>query len=380
MSTDPIAEALAHLPLIDHHVHGALREAPDAEQFELLLTESDRLGPERTSTFDSQIGFAVRRWCAPLLGLPAHCDPADYLSRRTELGAEHVNRLLLTASGVGHWLVETGFRGELIHGTDGMRELSGAPSDEVVRLEPIAEELALAGVPASEFDSLYRDALRTRTEHAVGVKSIIGYRFGLDFDPAPPDASEVSAAAGRWFADVERTGRARLEDPVLLRHLVWCAVERALPIQFHVGYGDPELNLARCDPLHLTDFLKVVRPRGVPVMLLHNYPFQRNAGYLAQVFPDVYFDVGLGVNYTGARSVAVVRESLELAPFAKILFSTDAWGLAELHYLGAQLWRRAMVAALSGFVAQDEWSAPDAVRVATMIGVENARRVYGLQS
>ena len=196
---------------------------------------------------------------------------------------------------------------------------------------------------------------------------------------APPDASEVSAAAGRWFADVERTGRARLEDPVLLRHLVWCAVERALPIQFHVGYGDPELNLARCDPLHLTDFLKVVRPRRVPVMLLHNYPFQRNAGYLAQVFPDVYFDVGLGVNYTGARSVAVVRESLELAPFAKILFSTDAWGLAELHYLGAQLWRRAMVAALSGFVAQDEWSAPDAVRVATMIGVENARRVYGLR-
>lgn len=97
------------------------------------------------------------------------------------------------------------------------------------------------------------------------------------------------------------------------------------------------------------------------------------------MYPNVYFDVGLGVNHTGARSVAVVAESLELAPFAKILFSSDAWGPAELHHLGALLWRRAMIRVLSGFVSDGEWSENQAVRVARMIGAQNARRVYGLK-
>ena len=82
--------------------------------------------------------------------------------------------------------------------------------------------------------------------------------------------------------------------------------------------------------------IELAEPRHVPLLLLHCYPFHRHAGYLAQVYPHVYFDVGLGVSYTGARGVAVVAESLELAPFAKILFSSDAWGPAELHHLGAR--------------------------------------------
>ncbi|MGZ4594739.1 MAG: amidohydrolase family protein, partial [Actinomycetes bacterium] len=118
----------------------------------------------------------------------------------------------------------------------------------------------------------------------------------------------------------------------------------------------------------------------VPVMLLHCYPFHRNAGYLAQTFPNVYLDVGLAVNYTGARSEAVVAESLELAPFAKLLFSSDAWGPAELHHLGAHLWRSATIRVLSRWVADGEWSLDDAKRVARLVGVENARRVYRLDA
>jgi uncharacterized protein len=377
MPTDAISEAIAALPLVDHHVHAALRADVPTEQFEWLLTESDRLGPEDTSTFDSQVGFAVRRWCAPLLDLPAHCRPEDYLTRRTELGADEVNRRLLRASGIGRYLIDTGFRGEVLHDFDGMRTLSGGSVEEVVRLESIAEDLARDGVGAADFAGRFAADLTRQTEQAVGLKSVVAYRIGLDFDPQRPSDAEVRAAAGPWLAEVEHTGQARLVDPTLLRHVLWAGIDRGLPLQFHVGYGDPDLDLARCDPLLLTGFLKLTRPTRVPILLLHNYPFQRGAGYLAQVFPDVYFDIGLGVNYTGARSGALVRESLELAPFAKVLFSSDAWGLAELHYLGAHLWRRGMADALRSFVDADEWSTADAVRVATMIGVENAQRVYG---
>jgi predicted TIM-barrel fold metal-dependent hydrolase len=128
----------------------------------------------------------------------------------------------------------------------------------------------------------------------------------------------------------------------------------------------------------MTEFLRLVQNRRVPIMLLHCYPYHRNAGYLAHAFPHVYLDVGLAVNYTGARSVAVVAESLEVAPFGKLLFSSDAFGPAELHYLGALMWRRTTASVLSAWVDAGEWSAADAQRVARMVGADNARRVYGL--
>ena len=74
-------------------------------------------------------------------------------------------------------------------------------------------------------------------------------------------------------------------------------------------------------------------------MLLHCYPYHREAGYLAHCFEHVYADVGLAINYTGAQATQVIAESLELAPFHKALFSSDAWGAAELYSLGSILFR-----------------------------------------
>jgi predicted TIM-barrel fold metal-dependent hydrolase len=233
-------------------------------------------------------------------------------------------------------------------------------------------------VDATQFADRFGSTLDERLCSAVALKSVIAYRYGLDFDPEAPSVGEVRRAAGQWLRQVE-TGEPRLTDPVLLRHLLWAGVERGLPLQFHVGYGDPDLTLHRCDPSLMTDFLRLVQDRQVPVMLLHGYPYHRIVGYLAQVFPHVYLDVGLAVNYTGARSRAVVAESLELAPFGKVLFSSDAWGPAELHYLGATLWRRAMASVLGEWVRSGDWSHADAMRVANMVGAENAKRVYRLR-
>ena len=69
---------------------------------------------------------------------------------------------------------------------------------------------------------------------------------------------------------------------------------------------------------------------------------------------------------------------LEVAPFRKILYSSDGFGPAELHYLGARLWRNGIRDTLQGFVDAGEWSEADAVRVVDLIARDNARRVYGL--
>jgi len=377
VSAEVLHATLEALRLVDHHVHGATAGDLDGAAFDAGFSESPWAAPAGTTQLDSQLGFAVRRWCAPVLGLPAHTDAATYLTRRKELGAQEVTQRLLAASGIGWFLVDTGYRAEQTLGLVEMAAASGARASEIVRLESIAEEVAQSGGPAAQFADRFASTLEERARRAVGLKSVIAYRYGLDFDPDPPSLAEVRRAAGRWLGQRD-TGELRLTDSVLLRHLLWVAVDRGLPLQFHTGYGDPDLTLHRCDPSLMTDFLRRVQDRQLPVMLLHCYPYHRTAGYLAQVFPHVYFDVGLAVNYTGARSRALVAESLEVVPFGKLLFSSDACGPAELHHLGALLWRRAMASVLGEWVQSGEWSSADAVRVAQMVGADNATRVYRL--
>ena len=375
----PLAHAVGNIALVDHHAHPVLGSGLSRAVFEELITESDRAAPAGTTRFDSQLGIAVRRWCAPVLGLPPDTSPDEYLARRAELGPDEATRLLLRASGTACFLVDTGYVLDGMLGLEPMAEAAGAGVAEIVRLERVAEQAIVAGdATADGFADRFRAALWDQAAGACGVKSIIGYRFGLDFDPAPPTAAEVAEAAGRWLGEIEQGGTIRITDPALLRHLLWTGVERGLPVQVHTGFGDPDADLRRCNPLYLRAFLERSEPSGVPIMLLHCYPYHREAGALAQAYPHVYLDVGLALNHVGARASAVVAESLELAPFSKVLFSSDAFGPAELHYLGALQWRRATAATLGAWVESGDWGGADAARVAGMIGADNARRVYRL--
>lgn len=371
--------AIERMPLVDHHVHAASRTdaVHDRAAFEGMLTESDRPVPAWMTQFESQVGFALRRWCSPVLDLPTHASPEEYLERRSVLGAEEVTARLMAATGVSHYLIDTGHHVDSLLDLDQMRRVAQAEVREVVRLESVAEHLAASGVAAAELPARYPELLAERTADAVGLKSVIAYRHGFDIDPTRPSHVDVVRAADAWLRRAEATASFRVDDPVLLRFLLWCAVDRGLPVQLHAGYGDPDLRLDRCDPLLLTPWIKAVEPYGVDVLLLHCYPYHRQAGYLAQMFPHVYFDVGLATHFTGARSQAVIAESLELAPFSKVLFSSDGWGLPELHHLGAVLWRRGMQRVLGQWVQDGDWAAADALRVAQMVGEGNARRVYG---
>jgi uncharacterized protein len=365
---------LADLPLVDHHCHGLVRRDLDRPGFEAMLTEAAGPGPLGGSLFDSQIGFAVRRWCAPLLDLPPHAPADEYLARRAHLGADEVNRRLVAATGTRTFLVDTGYLPEPITTPDELAALTGGTAREVVRLEAVAQDV-LGSCGAADFPGRLRDELARRCAGAAGVKSIAAYRVGLALDGARPADAEVVAAADRLLS---AGGPIRVADPVLHRFLVWTGIDLRMPVQFHVGYGDADVDLHRGDPLLLTDLLRATEPAGVPVMLLHNYPFHRNAGFLAQVFGHVFVDVGLATHNLGARSGALLRELLELAPFGKVLFSSDAFGLGELYLLGTVLFRRGLGRYLAEGVAEDAWTAADAARVAAMVGAGNAERAYRL--
>ena len=73
---------LTGLRLVDGHCHTILADAPDPAAFALAASEADATPPPGVSLLDGPVGLAIRRWCAPLLDLPAGTPFDDYLSRR----------------------------------------------------------------------------------------------------------------------------------------------------------------------------------------------------------------------------------------------------------------------------------------------------------
>jgi predicted TIM-barrel fold metal-dependent hydrolase len=274
--------------------------------------------------------------------------------------------------------VDTGFAPDGLTTPAELATAAGTGSAyEVVRLESVAEDVAAAGVEPEEYATVLSAAVRRTVAErgAVAVKSVAAYRTGFDLDPRRPSATEVANAARRWLA--AGSGR-RLADPVLVRHLLWTAVELGLPLQLHVGFGDNDIRMHRVDPTLLTDWLHLTAGT-IPVLLLHCWPYQRQAAYLAAVFEQVHLDVGLTLHYVGpARARAILEEALEITPFRKLLYSSDAYGVAEFHHLGALAFRQGLGALLQDRVDADELSLPDALRIATWAGRDNALRVYGL--
>jgi predicted TIM-barrel fold metal-dependent hydrolase len=361
-----LTQHIGEVPLIDQHVHGCWLASGDLGRFENALNEANT-EPLAYSGFDSQLGFAVRTHCGPILGLPKHVDPQSYWEHRSQFTEGELARLFLPAAGVSDWLVDTGI-GDVADVSE-MSALSGNRAHEIVRLEQVAEQAAQA---AGDYASAFEEILHQRMAAAVGTKSILAYRGGFNDDLAEPPASQVAQAAARW----RDGGGIRLQDRVLLRFGLHQALRLGKPLQFHVGFGDRDCDLHKANPLYLLDFLR--QSGDTPIVLLHCYPYEREAGYLAQAFNNVYLDGGLSVNHLGARAPALIARLLELAPFSKILYSSDGFGPAELHFLGARLWRNGIHRVLCDFVDNGDWCESDAKRVVDLIAYNNSARVYNL--
>ena len=110
------------------------------------------------------------------------------------------------------------------------------------------------------------------------------------------------------------------------------------------------------NPLYLRPVI-LAHP-DLPIVLLHCWPYHRNAGYLAHVYPHVVVDTGLAVPFVGARATEVLGEFLELAPFDAVVYSSDGRTLPETHHLGAVLWRHHFGRLLDSWLADDVISIP----------------------
>jgi uncharacterized protein len=318
----PLLEVLNGVGLVDHHAHGILRARPSLDEFRGLFSES----PDPRQWPHVATGLTYRRAIRELAAFFG-CEPSEaavYEHRLASDPDEYASRLL-RATGTELLLVDDGFPppGEGVEWKE-LGELAGCESRPVLRIETRAAE----------------DVARAREEGFVALKTIAAYRGGLD----------------------------RVSEPVLAALEANEATGAPLPVQVHCGFGDSDLWLARADPSHLKPLIE--RFRDTRFVLLHCYPFVREAGWLAHVYGNVWFDLSLTIPHV-SRPVEALREALELAPVSKLLYASDAARTPELYYLAAKWWREALAEVLPP---------EDAEADARAILRENALALYGLST
>jgi predicted TIM-barrel fold metal-dependent hydrolase len=311
------------------------------------------------------------------------CEPDEdaLLALRAATPPEEYGRRLFDAGNFRMLLVDTGFRGPDSYDTGELSALIGKPVETILRLETLMEQLIGSYASLAQVEERLRDEVRgARGRGVVGLKSIAAYRGGLHV--APRRFDEAAAAFPALKEIAKRYGRVRLSERSVLDYLLRAALEEAaaaeLPVQFHVAFGDDDADLRAANPLQMRALLSDPAFRRVPFVLLHCYPYVREAGYLAALYAHVYIDVSLTVPLTAHGCTAAFSEALELAPYSKLLFATDAHSLPELFYVGALHGRHGLAQALERLVADDILSAAQAERAAQAILGGNAERLYRL--
>ena len=371
---------LSAIPIVDNHCHSLLRNQPqDDEAFRNHLTESYIPEVARRDVPHSLVYHWAIRELASLLG----CEPqaAAVHAARRERGLESLTREIVERANFKTWLVDTGYGADTTFGLDELRGFVACDIREIVRLEPLIERLILEATDFDGFLDAYRAALSDlRGSGYVAMKSVLAYRTGLQLERV--DWSTAAAAFGPVHEMARRDGRLRIESKPLLDFLILAAVEESarqeVPIQFHTGLGDPDLDLTKADPAGLR-LLFSDAYRAAPIVLLHTgYPYVRSLSYLAAMYPNVYADLGEVQLFVAGDLRSIVRELLGLAPMNKILFSTDASLVPELYWLGAQAGRRALGQVLDEHIAEGLIDERTAIGMAEMILWRNAERVYRL--
>jgi hypothetical protein len=322
--------------LVDHHAHGILRDPPTTlDEFRGLFSESDdpRQWPHVATA-------ATYRRAIGALADVLDCEPSEeavYARRLAHDPLEYASSLL-RASNTEVLLVDDGFPpASLSVNWRELGELAGCTAQPVLRIERVATE----GVQA------VRDAVtRARADGFAALKTIAAYRGGLDLRVPEVRTGLLAALEANAAADAP------------------------LPVQVHTGFGDADLSL----PLARPGLLKPLIERfpDTPFVLLHCYPFVREAGWLAHVYANVFFDLSLTIPHV-SRPAEALAEALELAPFSKVLYASDAARTPELYLLAATWWRDALAAVLPGL-----FGPRGAEEAARAILRENALALYRL--
>ena len=150
-----------------------------------------------------------------------------------------------------------------------------------------------AGDAASWRDFLEKLITLARENGCAGIKQLQAYRRDLDFEK--PEDSVV-----RFNGELNHDEQ-RIFQNWLVNECSRLADDLGWPHQVHVGTH----NLPESNPLPLQKLAR--RYRKQKIVQIHCWPFQREAGYLAKLHPNVYIDTC----WQAVLNPAYLREALD---------------------------------------------------------------------
>lgn len=377
------------LPFVDHHCHAPLRperiNGDGRDQLRATFTESGNPVAQQRDVPDTLVYRTMIRDLARLLG--SETTEAAVLAARQKIEPAAYHAQLAKDAGLAASYDDFLFSQADCYPAADWAKLIGLPVRPILRIETQAEQLLASGAGADwpSFRKAFTDALDgSMKSGGIAFKSIAAYRSGLALDR--PEDGAVNAALDEARRSIERGEHFRLAALPLVTALVWATFEYAagapkpIPIQFHVGLGDDDVYLPSSNPALMRQLFREPRFHEVPVVLLHNYPYVRDAAYLANIYPNVYLDLGLTLPLAGYDAASLIRQALGLAPVTKILASSDGHAMPEFQWFAIHHWRRALTEALNGAI-NDGWVAGtnEAVEIAKGVLAGNAQRIYTAQ-
>jgi uncharacterized protein len=379
---------LSDIPIIDHHAHALLRRSPaTVAEWMGFFTESRDPVLVAGHVPDTLLFRYAVKALAGLLG----CEPTaesvlaarDQLSRPGDsAGVSAWSDLLVRDANIATMLIDYGFRGSENYGSEEMLKLLPCRLEPILRLETLAQELILRyNTPDQVLDAYRAEVEGARATGYVALKSIIAYRTGLVVREWTRD--EVEAAFRPLKEQARRDGTIRLASPpmndTLLLTALAIAEQQAMPVQFHTGWGDADVDLLLANPLHFRPLLQSDRYNHVPWVILHmGYPYVRESGYLASIYSNVYVDLSLAIPFAPSEAPMLLTQLFGLAPTSKLMHASDGFSVPELFWLGARIGRSALARVLEEQISDGTLSALEADAVAWQILSVNAQRVYRL--
>ncbi|KAJ6114906.1 hypothetical protein N7486_000684 [Penicillium sp. IBT 16267x] len=399
-SLDSLRHLIANHPLIDNHAHNLLSRdvATDYDSYPLESITSEAHGRALENARFTLPLLRATNQLAELYGSPC-AEWSDVLAAHSRWVEEDYEGLIKRSlEGTHALLLDDLLSDDDVESYDWHDSFTVSATKRIVRIEAIAASLLVELMSTERQEGqtvwgLFRQQFLEKLSHAmdhpavVGFKSVVCYRTGLDVDPHTPDEDLLTLSLHRILDSGTRRSGYRIEEKPLndwlvqqtLKLITW--KKRAgivKPLQFHTGLGDNDISLLRANPAYLQPL--IVQYPDADIVLLHSaYPYTREAGYLASVYPNVYLDLGEVFPMVSRHAQEkILQESLEITPTNRLLWSTDGHFHPETFWLANKQFRQALEKVFVDYVQHGDYSVSQAKAAAADILFHNSNRLYKL--
>lgn len=369
---------LTSIPIYDHHAYSLFTEERwRQEPLERYFTQSP--SPQmRSFVRDSLFFRRSLRDLAEFYG----CEPTPEAigEARQQHNYGELARWLFAEANISYLLLED----------DGIDSDHWSIGECDERLPPVARRVLQLEAELARFLERHDSAthllnafeghLRALAPTVAAFKSVVAYRSGLDI--TRHNLVELERAYSELRRNPTPGQTTHITSKPLLDSMLWIALrvarEAGKPVQFHVGYGDPTLDMRLANPLGLRGVLEAPELQGLNIVLLHSYPYVREAGYLCSSYPGVYLDLGLTIPAGSVHAMrTALHEATHLAPISKVLFSTSARHSPEMFWIAARWGRRILAQVLEQAVYNGDLTNEETEWAAERILARNAAELYG---